>query len=266
MFSLICAWTNSSVNNRDTDDLRCSLWRHCNAINCIRGKRHTSSGRSIGDIWHFGKYRETSNISGTKSQNKMFFISSCSCLCPILWSQVLSREWRCSWSNADRRCSNYIWVINNLIALEGASYIRCLTVRFDFWRLRLIQLDTRLQLSSSHHWAWCNGDKLPQNRLEHQISLKYLHHAGTVCHHDITISAVSFPGNIAKMALWNVWQSFLVVAILMTCDIAPYSALCKRLCLSLCRHQNRSDTKCCLNSILQNTKPLVLVNPHGLFH
>ena len=28
----------------------------------------------------------------------------------IHWSQVLSREWRFSWSSADRRCSNYIWV------------------------------------------------------------------------------------------------------------------------------------------------------------
>ena len=33
-------------------------------------------------------------------------LSSCSSPCPILWSQVLSREWR---------CSNYIWVINNFI-------------------------------------------------------------------------------------------------------------------------------------------------------
>ena len=24
-----------------------------------------------------------------------------------------SREWRCSWSSANRRCSNYIWVIDN---------------------------------------------------------------------------------------------------------------------------------------------------------
>ena len=49
----------------------------------------------------------------------MFLVSSCSCLCSIHWSQVLSREWRCSWSSADRRCwanrrcSNYIWAINN---------------------------------------------------------------------------------------------------------------------------------------------------------
>ena len=28
----------------------------------------------------------------------MFLVSSCSCLCPIHWSQVWSREWRCSCS------------------------------------------------------------------------------------------------------------------------------------------------------------------------
>ena len=32
-------------------------------------------------------------------------------------SQILSREWRCSWSSADRRCSNHIWVIDNFIDL-----------------------------------------------------------------------------------------------------------------------------------------------------
>ena len=57
----------------------------------------------------------------------MILISSCSCLCPNHWSQVLSREWRCSWSSADRRCSNYIWVISNFNADQGAAYIRRLT-------------------------------------------------------------------------------------------------------------------------------------------
>ena len=61
-------------------------------------------------------YCKISNIRRTKSQNLNFFISSCSCLCAIYWSQVLSRKWRCSRSSANRRCSNYIWVINNLIA------------------------------------------------------------------------------------------------------------------------------------------------------
>ena len=45
----------------------------------------------------------------------MFLISSCRCLCPIHWSQVLSREWRCSWSSASKRCSNYIWISTILL-------------------------------------------------------------------------------------------------------------------------------------------------------
>ena len=58
----------------------------------------------------------------------MFIISSC--LCPIHRSQVLSPEWRCSWSSADRRYSNYIWVINNCTAYRGATYIRGLTIYY----------------------------------------------------------------------------------------------------------------------------------------
>ena len=77
---------------------------------------------------HDGYYRKISNISRTKFH--------CSCLCSIHWSQVLSWEWRCSWSSADRRCSDYIWVIDNFIAYKGASYIRDLTVQFIF---RLLQ-------------------------------------------------------------------------------------------------------------------------------
>ena len=41
-----------------------------------------------------------------------------------------SWEWRCSWSSADRRCTNYIWVINNFIAYQGAAYIKDFTVHF----------------------------------------------------------------------------------------------------------------------------------------
>ena len=80
-------------------------------------------------------YRKFSNISRTKSQNLNVLVSSCSCLCPIYWSQVLSGEWRCSWRSADRRCLNYIWVINNFIAYLGASYIRDLTVIFIDFRI-----------------------------------------------------------------------------------------------------------------------------------
>ena len=66
----------------------------------------------------------------------MFLVLSCSCLCPIQWSQMLSWEWRCSWSSADRRCSNYIWAINNFIAYQGAAYIRGFTIYIYIYRLR----------------------------------------------------------------------------------------------------------------------------------
>ena len=58
----------------------------------------------------------------------MLLVTACSCLNQICWSQVVRWEWRCSWSSADRRCSNYIWVINNLFAYQSASYIRDSTV------------------------------------------------------------------------------------------------------------------------------------------
>ena len=59
----------------------------------------------------------------------MILVASCSCLCRIRWSLVLGREWKCSWSSADRRCSNHICVINKIVVDQGAIYIRCLTVR-----------------------------------------------------------------------------------------------------------------------------------------
>ena len=58
----------------------------------------------------------------------MFLVSACSCPHTIYWRQVFSREWRCRWSSADKRCSNYIWVINDFIAYSSAPYIRDLMV------------------------------------------------------------------------------------------------------------------------------------------
>ena len=49
---------------------------------------------------------------------------------------MLNREWRCSWSSADRQCSNYIWVINKFIACLGVSYIRYLTVYVKYFLKR----------------------------------------------------------------------------------------------------------------------------------
>ena len=72
-------------------------------------------------------YRHNSNIRHIKSEN----LSDCLLVLQLPWvdwSQVLSWEWRCSWSSADRQCSNYIWVINNFITNSDVSYIRDLTV------------------------------------------------------------------------------------------------------------------------------------------
>ena len=62
-------------------------------------------------------YRQTFNIRCNKSQNvNVSRLVVIQLSFPIHWSQMLSRKWICSWSSAGRRCSDYIWVINNLIA------------------------------------------------------------------------------------------------------------------------------------------------------
>ena len=76
---------------------------------------------------HILTNRQISDVRRTESP-KMFLVSSCGCFCPIFWSHVLSWEWRCSWSSAERRGYKYIWVINILIVYKGASYIRYFTV------------------------------------------------------------------------------------------------------------------------------------------
>ena len=96
----------------------------------------------------------------------MFLVSSCSCLCSIHWSQVLSQEWRCSWSSADRRCSNYIWVIDIFFTYLGAYYIRDFYGNFNvvelqsLLRLRLVNISWRVpksklvwEMVASAHWV-----------------------------------------------------------------------------------------------------------------
>ena len=69
-------------------------------------------------------YRQTSNIKRTNSKVQMLFVQSCNCLCQTHISQVLSRQWRCSSSRTDRRCTDYIWLINTYIT----NYIRDLMI------------------------------------------------------------------------------------------------------------------------------------------
>ena len=69
------------------------------------------------------------NIRRTKSQHlKDYRVVLRLSLPNPLKPDVKSRMKMYSWSSADRRCSNYIWVIDNYIAYEGAPYIRGFTV------------------------------------------------------------------------------------------------------------------------------------------
>ena len=106
------------------------LWIYCiedsnaNALNLLL---------SFPGPWYVYMYRKISNIICKKSQNLNDSRLVLQLFCSLHWSQVLSLEWRCSWSSANRRCSNYIWVSNNFIAYSGVSYIICLTVCPHWW-------------------------------------------------------------------------------------------------------------------------------------
>ena len=76
----------------------------------------------------YQNYHKISNIRHTKSPNLNVSGLVLKLSLPNPMKPDVSREWGCSWSSADRRCSNYIWVIDNFIANWGASYIRGFTV------------------------------------------------------------------------------------------------------------------------------------------
>ena len=68
--------------------------------------------------WFTGTRRQISNIRPTYTPNFNVSRLVLQFRFPSYWCQALSRVWRCSWSSAERRCSNsnYIWLINNIIA------------------------------------------------------------------------------------------------------------------------------------------------------
>ena len=139
----------------------------------------------------------------------MFLVSACICLCVIYWSQVLSGEWRCSWSSADRRCSNYIWVINNLIAYYSATYIRDLTVG-QHWLIKPLPEPILSEQCGwglggflrwwppSTMWAgpliylWPPPGKSEKSHL-FQLGLYSACWARFMCHHDLWPTSVTHP-------------------------------------------------------------------------
>ena len=108
-------------------------------------------------MWY--TYCQTSNISTqriTKSPKLKCFTSHLTVF-SAQWSQVLSWEWRYSWSSADRRCSSYIWVINNFIAYKGPPYIRDLTVSVVMHLLSIKRAD----------WPKLHGSLRPRQNGHH---------------------------------------------------------------------------------------------------
>ena len=87
------------------------LWRPAHTVNPKRSPRLASQ---VSRIWVSRRKLTTVKYlieDALNPKTQMFLVFSCSPLCPIYISQMLSREWRCWWSSADRRCSNYVWVI-----------------------------------------------------------------------------------------------------------------------------------------------------------
>ena len=99
---------------------------------------------------------QTSNIRCTKSHNWNVSRLILQLSLRNLLKLDLSWEWRCSWSSADRRCSNYICVINSLITYSGAAYIRDLTVLVSFRIALLYSTIIYPQFSMLTHWHWGN--------------------------------------------------------------------------------------------------------------
>ena len=123
----------------------------------------------------------------------MIFTSSCSYLCPIHWSQVLSREWRCSWSSAVRRCSNCIWVINNFIAYSGVTYIRGLMgshfpTHIHYWFVE--QCAFPVQLLSDvpkTHWWLVNNVRRQQAIIWATVDTSLFYHMASLGHNESKI-------------------------------------------------------------------------------
>ena len=103
----------------------CTRYTLCNILLLFGTNQSFNLLQDFSDGNFYYSYRQISNISAQNKKNKCF--STRLSVVLMKFSQVLSQEWRCSWSSADRRCSKYSWVINNCIAYCGATYIRCLT-------------------------------------------------------------------------------------------------------------------------------------------
>ena len=127
-----CSWAPendcTSGNRVILQHLKSGRWYYCTNFHLLWSSEVKEFQQSLESLYYWHEtYHKISNISCTKSPNLIV-------PCPVLQLSLpnpvkpgVRREWRCSWSSGDRRCSNYIWVIN-FIAYKGVTYIRGLTV------------------------------------------------------------------------------------------------------------------------------------------
>ena len=76
-------------------------------------------------IWIIKMYRKVSNIIRTKSQNWNCSLLVLQLFLPSTLKSGVKSRMKMS---LDRRCSNYVWVINNFTTFPGVYYIRGLPV------------------------------------------------------------------------------------------------------------------------------------------
>ena len=81
-------------------------------------------------VMHFHQAFILSHVGNTDAKVTLVRLATNTIL-SLFRSTVRIHQRRCSWSNADRLCYNYIWVIDKLITYEAVAYIKYLTVRSD---------------------------------------------------------------------------------------------------------------------------------------
>ena len=128
----------------------------------------------------------------------MFLVPACSCHCPIHWSQLLCREWRCNWSSADRRCSDYIWVINNFLPIKVQLILEVLRYIKIFQSKLLIQFWSQC-LKTSTTWQFFFFKSLfrPMTNMKNMKSSALL----ALCEWNPSLT-----GGLSSQKVSNVWS------------------------------------------------------------
>ena len=125
----VCEWVSNFIKHITIDGITrpYSGRRKCDSPYCVTdmlffstncknpfylyGTQNLVISKQLKVRWH--QYRQISNTRHTKSQN----LNVSRLALQLSLRNHLQPEWRYSWSSTtNRRCSNYIWVIKNVIA------------------------------------------------------------------------------------------------------------------------------------------------------